>query len=130
MIEARAELMSQALSRYIESSQNGSVAALLNSYQVNVAKSVSESWMASQKGHVKAPTGEGKTVMQAAIIEGTKSVEPSSKTLIVVPRVHLIRQTIDEIRQKISGANVTPYYGAKKDSTGDIVVTTYPSMIR
>lgn len=125
---ARAELMSEALSQHAQN-PIGLQGRVLNPYQTGVIHATAESWLYSYKGVVKAPTGEGKTVMQAAVIEGTKLVEPDAKTLVIVPRVHLLSQTIAEYRNWIQDLNATIYYGRKKDLSGNVNLTVYPSFV-
>ncbi len=125
----RALRMADALNRYINNPQLGTLASFLDPHQVQVVAAVGRDWMSNHKGNIKEPTGGGKTVIQAAIIEATRSVEPETQTLIVVPRIQLLQQITKDLRDLIPDLTISHYYGKAKKLTGEVVVTTYPSFV-
>jgi superfamily II DNA or RNA helicase/GNAT superfamily N-acetyltransferase len=131
MAVSRAELMADAVAKYASEPQVGTVAASLDSHQLSVVRAVGESWRGGPAGHIKEPTGGGKTRMAAAIIEATHGVDPHARTLVVVPRINLIQQAVDEFGRSpaVLEGGITPYYGGAKDLSGRVNITTYSSLL-
>ncbi len=74
-------------------------------------------------GHIKLPTGSGKTVVGAEFIEAT-----GLKTLVVVPTRTLVGQTMGQLQKHIKGRKVGAYFSEQKGLTMDVDVTTYQSL--
>ena len=72
------------------------------------------------KGVVKVASGKGKTVLGIKIIE---DVLKKGKVLVVVPTINLMMQWEKEIAKFLPGVTCSYYYGAKKDESGDVVLS-------
>lgn len=89
------------------------------------------------KGFVAHPTGAGKTMLFTSLIRATEA-----RTLIVVPSIPLVRQTLKELQKNLPSKKLTymsstkekdirgkkEEIDAEKGTHGDIVVTTYQSL--
>ncbi|MBI2589925.1 DEAD/DEAH box helicase [Candidatus Berkelbacteria bacterium] len=73
-------------------------------------------------GYIKLPTGAGKTAIFLKLAEVT-----GLRTLILVPSVALVEQTIEKIQEYQLGLNASAYYSHGKNLSGQIVVCTYQS---
>lgn len=78
--------------------------------------------LAKQRGMIQSPTGSGKTILAASIIEALLG-----KTLYLLHNLSLIRQTFTEFKN-IGLRNVTMFTGEEKDLNGNTVVATVQSM--
>lgn len=78
-----------------------------------------------RKGYVKLPTGTGKTVV---FTELTKALD--TKTLIVVPRKLLVRQTANRFKEFAPDMQVGMYFGEEKQNGKQVTITTYESLDR
>ena len=94
---------------------------------------VSDKFSDEQIAHsyFKLPTGFGKTVMFARMVRAyyneLKPGQKRPKIIVIVPRLSLMDQTIEQI--KIFGdITATEYSGRKKDKDNDIIITTYHSL--
>lgn len=97
-----------------------------------------------KRGSVILPTGSGKTVIMAelanAMYYGMEGSVNRPKTLLLVPKIDLIDQTIgkrDSEGKPIGGfmkfapdVTTSKYGGGKQDLSGDVVVMTYQSLER
>jgi superfamily II DNA or RNA helicase len=95
----------------------------------------------SVKCSILTPTGSGKTVMMAQLLEAVSySPDPAKqpKSLILVPNIALIDQTVgrDAEGTPVGGfAKFAPdvktsrYFGDEKDLSGDAVIMTYQSLL-
>lgn len=91
-----------------------------------------------RRGYIDMPTGTGKTAVFVELIEALAGHPAAGeaaplKTLVIVPTKDLVAQTLgDEARGFAAFApnlHVTSYYQENKDLSGDVVVTTYDSLL-
>ena len=96
----------------------------VNGMKYNLIKGCHPHTIADATGGIlQMDVGLGKTVCMIALYQRNPV-----KTLVVVP-LTLIDQWKIEIHKFIPSANVTEFYGKKKDSSGDIVLTTYGTVL-
>ncbi len=76
------------------------------------------------KGYVKLPTGVGKTVIFARLIEAL-----GLKTLVVVPTKVLVNQTGQRF-EEFTDIEFGKLYSEQKDTGSHVTVTTYASLVR
>ncbi|MEK7460925.1 MAG: DEAD/DEAH box helicase [Patescibacteria group bacterium] len=97
-----------------------------------------------RKGYIDMPTGTGKTAVFVELVEALAGhpeigEKAATKTLVLVPTVDLIHQTLGEpmdeedeprgFRKFAPNLRVTTYFGDNKDLTGGVVLMTYNSLI-
>lgn len=115
------------LKSYLEAHRKGGTEKLaLKERQIETLQKVSD-WLEAggEKGYVVMPTGVGKTVIFLSLVEAM-----GLKTFICEPTQILQNQVIDEIADKtaIEETDVTRR-GRTKNISGNIVVTTYASLL-
>jgi superfamily II DNA or RNA helicase len=81
-------------------------------------------------GYFRLPTAFGKTVMFSLLARAflNKSTK-KSKVIILVPRITLVWQTLDKLQQ-FADKTGSVYIGTEKDTSADIIVSTYHSADR
>jgi len=78
-------------------------------------------------GYLRLPTAFGKTVMFSLIARAfVDKCETKSKVVILVPRVALLWQTLDKLKQ-FGNVSASLYYTNDKDISSDIIISTYHS---
>ena len=78
-------------------------------------------------GYLRLPTAFGKTVMFSLIARAfVDKSETKSKVVILVPRVALLWQTLDKLKQ-FGNISASLYYTDDKDTSSDIIISTYHS---
>lgn len=78
-------------------------------------------------GYLRLPTAFGKTVMFSLIARAfVDKSETKSKVVILVPRVALLWQTLDKLKQ-FGNVSASLYYTNDKDTSSDIIISTYHS---
>lgn len=85
-----------------------------------------------KRGYIKMPTGTGKTVVFAKLIEAINQSDQPVKSLVLVPSKDILAQTVGKNKKRGFGKfadklRVTSYYSDEKDLSGDTVVMTYQS---
>lgn len=70
------------------------------------------------QGVIKVASGKGKTVLAIKVIQ-----ELSGKVLVVVPTINLMQQWKEELKKFHPQVSCSFYYGAKKDESGDVVIS-------
>jgi superfamily II DNA or RNA helicase len=73
-------------------------------------------------GVVKVPSGKGKTVLGIALINHALK-EHKEKALVVVPTIQLAHQWQNELKKFLPERTSSLYYGAKKDLSGEIIIS-------
>lgn len=76
-------------------------------------------------GYVKLPTGAGKTVIFSEFIEALKL-----KTLIVVPKKFLVKQTEEKLEEFATDLDVGKIYSLANTVGKDVTIITYQSLIK
>ena len=85
--------------------------------------------------YFKLPTGYGKTVLFARMARAyfdaltATGNKKHQKIIIIVPRLPLIGQTQKEL-EKFANITATEFSGKKKDSSSDVIITTYNSLVK
>ncbi len=77
-----------------------------------------------KKGYVKLPTGVGKTVLFTEFIEAL-----NLKTLIVVPRKILVKQTAEKIEEFAPELEYGKVFGAAQEFGRQVTIITYDSLL-
>ena len=78
---------------------------------------------------VQAPTGAGKTVLAAAIVDG--ALEKGKRVLFTVPFLNLIDQTVDAFsRQGINAVGVMQGYHPQTDGAQPVQVASIQTLQR
>ncbi len=77
----------------------------------------------NKRGWIKLPTGSGKTMIFSSLINAT-----GLRSLILVPNLNLVEQTKQSINQIYPDLEVSAYFGSEKDTSGDVVISTYQSI--
>ena len=119
---AKAQTLQDALLEILESDT-----VLRDKQREAFAKMSEKELIEISDGYFRLPTAFGKTVMfslmaRAFLDKSTKK----SKIIILVPRLTLVWQTLDKLQQfadKIGSV----YIGSEKDTSADIIVSTYHS---
>jgi len=75
------------------------------------------------KGYVTLPTGSGKTVLFAEVVESM-----GLRTLIVVPTLPILDQTKEKFERFAHGVEVGKVYGKEKDTNKQVTVITHDSL--
>ncbi|MGM5481372.1 MAG: DEAD/DEAH box helicase [Nanobdellota archaeon] len=78
-------------------------------------------------GVIKVASGKGKTILAIAVLEELLRDTPDTRALIVVPTIHLMYQWQKEINRFLPDVSTSYYYGAKKDSSGQVVLSVINS---
>ncbi|MFA6047354.1 MAG: DEAD/DEAH box helicase family protein [Parcubacteria group bacterium] len=79
------------------------------------------------RGFVVMPSKSGKTIVFSEV---AKLMRGFLKKILIVSPTHLIMdQNVKKMRKHDPDANITVYHKGKKDLTGDIVYTTYHSLV-
>ncbi|MFW5866019.1 MAG: DEAD/DEAH box helicase [Nanoarchaeota archaeon] len=78
-------------------------------------------------GVVKVASGKGKTVLAIAVIEKLFYEHPDMRVLVVVPTIYLMYQWRKELERFLPDIGTSFYYGAKKDVSGQIVLSVINS---
>lgn len=71
-------------------------------------------------GTIKVASGKGKTILGIALIS---QIINENKALIVVPTIQLAHQWQQELKLFLPEKKTSLYYGAKKDESGDVVIS-------
>lgn len=79
-------------------------------------------------GYLKLPTGVGKTVIFAKLIEAFTK-ENDKKAVVCSPTKIIAGQNVDTV-EKVGNTEVAKYFGGKKEIDGNILSTTYSSLRR
>ena len=135
------------LETYILSEEEGLSSEQLRAHQQDVFHDVydfiatppkDETGQIINKGYIQMPTGTGKTAIFSALVNAvnkpTEEGMEKLKSLILVPRLDLVRQTIGTdgkrgFAQFGKDTLVTEFTGDRKDLTGEAVVMTYASLV-
>ena len=78
-----------------------------------------------RRGYVRLPTGSGKTAEFATLAEAMRL-----KTLVLVPNIKLVDQTVQAMARFAPDLSVSTFYGGNKSLDGQCVVCTYQSLPR
>lgn len=98
---------------------------------------VTDSANLARQGYIELPTAFGKTAIMAKVFEaaGVGKQGPAIdsrpiKGLHLVPTIPILEKAASDqgLAKFLPGVKVSAYYGRRKDTSGDIIVTTYDSL--
>ncbi|MFP4645182.1 MAG: DEAD/DEAH box helicase [Candidatus Woesearchaeota archaeon] len=78
-------------------------------------------------GVIKVASGKGKTILSLAVLEELFRDYPGTRALVVVPTIHLMYHWDKEIKRFLPDVSTSYYYGAKKDLSGQVVLSVINS---
>ncbi|MGM5479877.1 MAG: DEAD/DEAH box helicase [Nanobdellota archaeon] len=81
-------------------------------------------------GIIKVASGKGKTILALGVLERFFNTDSQTKVLVVLPTIYLMHQWRKEIERFLPGVSTSLYYGAKKDVSGQIVLSVINSASR
>lgn len=125
-LEQRKQQLLKGLKLLTESNFSASYSINLREHQIEAFRSISKSIeeAENQGGYLHLPTGSGKTYIMLM-----QTLATQMPTLIVVPNILLMDQTIENIKKISPKTKVSRYDGKAKDRfEGQILVTTYQSL--
>lgn len=91
----------------------------LRDYQVEAANN----FLKTPQGIQQLPTASGKTIILSTL---SKLVEPLGRSIIIVPNISLVNQTLEDYI--CCGLDVGVYYGAKKEVNKTHTICTWQSL--
>lgn len=102
---------------------------ILRGYQVPVVDKLMEfveanANKANARGFVVMPGGSGKTVIFTEFVRRL-----GEKTIVVAPTYIILEQNLKTMRSQNPEAKITVYHRLEKDLDGDIIITTYQSLV-
>lgn len=81
-------------------------------------------------GYFRLPTAFGKTVMFSVMSRAfLNKAENATKVVILVPRLVLVDQTLEKLKE-FANTKGSVYIGSEKDTSADVIVSTYRSAER
>jgi superfamily II DNA or RNA helicase len=100
----------------------------LRDYQQEALDTLFNAWSTGMKRPaIVLPTGAGKTVIFAALIQ--KVVEQGRRPMVLVHRDELVNQTVNKIRQAAPGASIGIIKAERHEATGyDVVIASIQTL--
>lgn len=96
----------------------------LREHQMSMVQSLADHLRKGETaGYMSEPTGSGKSVVIVKLAEML-----GLKTVILSPTQQILLQTYDAAKKFTPNLNIANYYAREKDSSGDVLNTTYQSL--
>lgn len=103
----------------------------LRGYQQDALNAIRAAWdRGVQRPAVVAPTGSGKTVMFAHLINDELTAWPDTRAIVLVHRDELADQAIAKIRQVAPGLHLGKVKASDNDVHADVVVASVQTLTR
>ncbi|MBI4193239.1 MAG: DEAD/DEAH box helicase [Candidatus Colwellbacteria bacterium] len=119
------ELLVSNLDEYIERHWQNGENGTLRRHQITAFTKLRDFLKkGGEKGYIKLPTGTGKTVLFAELVEAI-----GAKTLVLVPGIELIGQTLRQFEKFAERTNLGVYYAGEKSFGEDGVIMTMQSFV-
>ncbi len=113
------------LDRYIETHKADESQQTLREKQLSVFEAMRDFLeKGGDEGYLKLPTGVGKTVLFTEFLEAI-----DTKTLIAVPTLTLVQQTVEKLKKFAPRTKVGRVSGYSKEFEKKVTVSTYASLV-